>query len=79
MGYRWDYINETVDEAMDQIVFMKDGKVVCYIYGYPSNKSYGVYFDGKEHINGTSGLKLEDNLIFNVTRRDGVVYLKQTN
>lgn len=79
VGYRWDYISETVDEAMDQIVFMKDGKVVCYVYGYPSNKGYGVSFDGKEHINGASVLKLEDDLNFKVTRSDGVVYLKQTN
>lgn len=79
VGYRWDFINETDDEAMDQIVFMKDGKVVCYLYGYPSNNRYSVSFGDKEYINDAFMLKLEDNLNFKVTRSDGVVYLKEMN
>ncbi|WP_144553957.1 hypothetical protein [Peribacillus simplex] len=35
VGYKWDTISETVNEGMNQIVFLKDGKVVCYLYGYP--------------------------------------------
>jgi hypothetical protein len=77
VGYKWDYINETVDEAMDQVVFLNDGKVVCYIYGYPSNNGYSVNFDDEEHNNGARVLDLDDDLNFNVTRSDGVVYLKQ--
>lgn len=35
VGYQWDKINSTVSEGMNQIVFLKEGKVVCYIDGYP--------------------------------------------
>ena len=44
MGYKWDNISETVNEGMNQIVFLKDGKVVCYLYGYPENNGYGINF-----------------------------------
>ncbi|MGE8078352.1 hypothetical protein [Peribacillus loiseleuriae] len=31
VGYRWDNIRETVSEGMNQIVFLKNGEVVCYV------------------------------------------------
>ena len=43
VGYQWDKINSTVSEGMNQIVFLKDGKVVCYIDGYPDK--YKVFFE----------------------------------
>ena len=46
IGYKWDNISETVSEGMNQIVFVKDGKVVCYLYGYPENNKFGIFFDG---------------------------------
>ena len=30
---------------MNQIVFVKDGKVVCYLYGYPENNKFGIFFE----------------------------------
>lgn len=36
-----------VNEGMNQIVFMKDGKVVCYLYGYPKNNGYGIFFESE--------------------------------
>lgn len=33
IGYKWDNISESVNEGMNQIVFVKDGAVVCYLYG----------------------------------------------
>ena len=76
VGYKWDNIKETVSEGMNQIVFMKDGKVVCYIYGYPTNNGYGISFAGKPYKNAAM-LKNEDDLIFQVNRNDGIVYLIQ--
>ena len=32
VGYKWDTISEQVSEGMNQIVFLNDGKVVCYLY-----------------------------------------------
>ncbi len=77
VGYKWDNISETVSEGMNQIVFMKDGKVVCYLYGYPENNGYGLYFTG-ENITGVTSasvLSAEDDLTFHVVRSDGVIYL----
>ena len=37
VGYKWSNISETVNENMNQIVFLKDNEVICYLYGYPNN------------------------------------------
>ena len=76
IGYKWDNISETVSEGMNQIVFLKDGKVVCYLYGYPENNGYGIFFAGQYYNEFATMLNVEDNLDFKVTRRDGVLYLK---
>ncbi len=43
VGYEWESIRPTVSEGMNQVVFLKDGEVVCYLHGYPDR--YRVYFD----------------------------------
>jgi hypothetical protein len=60
IGYKWDGITETVSEGMNQVVFIKDNKVVCYLYGYPENLKLGFNFgkyDGS-YIKLTSQQKL---------------------
>jgi hypothetical protein len=60
IGYKWDNIDETVSEGMNQIVFISNGKVVCYLYGYPEDIKLGFNFgkyDGR-HIKLTSDKKL---------------------
>lgn len=78
VGYKWDNISETVSEGMNQIVFLKDGKVVCYLYGYPENNGYGIFFISDNNTGKTSAsvLSVEDDLTFQVVRRDDVIYLK---
>lgn len=61
---------------MDQIVFTKDKKVVCYLYGYPSNNGYGVSFDSTDYKDGVAILHSKDNLNFNVSRYGKTIYLK---
>jgi len=87
VGYKWDRIQETVNEDMNQIVFMKDGKVVCYIYGYPANIGYGITYgypanigygitlSGETLSEAATVLHVEDELTFQVEREEGVVYL----
>ena len=79
VGYKWDNINETVNEGLNQIVFLKDGKVVCYLYGYPENNGYGIYFtsENETEIVSASVLKAEGNLTFQVERSDDVIYLNR--
>lgn len=77
VGYRWDNIAETVNEGMNQIVFLEDGKVVCYLYGYPENNGYGIYFtsQNKTVANSASVLNAKDDLAFQISKNDGVIYL----
>ena len=46
VGYKFNKITKTTNEGMNQLVFLKDGKVVCYVYGYP--KARKVFFDFKD-------------------------------
>lgn len=60
VGYKWGNIREPVNDGMNQIVFMKDNKVVCYLYGYPENNKLGFNFGKYEgsYIKLTSKQKL---------------------
>jgi len=77
VGYKWENISETVSEGMNQIVFLKNRKVVCYLYGYPENNGYGISFTGKNKLGVTSAsvLSAKDDLTFQVFRSEGVTYL----
>lgn len=79
VGYEWDNISETVNEGMNQIVFLKDGKVVGYVYGYPENNGYGISFtsENKMEVSYASVLSMEDDLIFQVIRSEDTIYLKK--
>ncbi|WP_066715123.1 hypothetical protein [Clostridium sp. Marseille-P299] len=75
VGYKWDRISETVNEGMDQIVFMKDGKVVCYLYGYPGNTKIG--FDFGNYNGNYIKLTSDQKLSFKTILADkGVMYLE---
>ena len=76
VGYKWDTISETVNGGMNQLVFMKNKKVVCYLYGYPANNGYGIFFSGSDDISTpASVLHVGDDLIFQVVKGNNVVLL----
>lgn len=71
VGYRWDRIQATVNEGMNQVVFLKDGKVVCYIDGYPDE--YKVYFSFGPYQGSHFKLTAADKLSFRMTvTKDGI-------
>lgn len=74
VGYKWDKISEALSEGMNQIVFLNDGAVVCYVFGYPENNKYGISFFGKD-ISKVPMLTREDSLDFSVHRSEGTTYL----
>jgi hypothetical protein len=76
VGYKWDTIIETVNEGMNQIVFLNDGKVVCYLYGYPENNGYGISFESVNYKDAGFMLKEKDDLNFQVERSDSLVFLR---
>ena len=43
VGYKWDKITKATNKGMNQLVFLKDGQVVCYVYGFPRARK-GEYF-----------------------------------
>jgi hypothetical protein len=74
IGYRWDNISESVNEGMNQIVFVNDGKVVCYLYGYPEHVKLG--FDFGKFKGSHIKLTPNQNLHFTTTlSENGVRYL----
>lgn len=65
IGYKWDDINETVSEDMNQIMFVKDSKVVCYLYGYSQNIKLAFNFG--EYEGTYVKLKSDEKLSFKTT------------
>ena len=64
VGYQWDKIDSTVSEGMNQIVFLKEGKVVCYIDGYPDK--YKVFFEFGRYNGNYFRLTSSDELTFHM-------------
>lgn len=60
VGYKWDRITKATNKDMNQLVFLKDGEVVCYVYGYP--KARKVFFDFGEYDGEYFTLTLNDTL-----------------
>jgi len=81
IGYQWDKIHSTVSEGMNQIVFLKDGKVVCYIDGYPDK--YKVFFNFGRYNGSYFKLNSSDKLSFLITVTDEGIrvfdYIKSNN
>jgi hypothetical protein len=71
IGYQWDNVSSTVNEGMNQIVFLKDGKVVCYIDGYPDK--YKVFFSFGHYSGDYIKLASSDKLSFQMTVADNGV------
>lgn len=44
LGIQWNGLHETVNEGMNQAVFIKNGEVVCYVYGYGKKCGYTLDF-----------------------------------
>jgi len=65
IGYKWEDITETLDEGMNQVIFIKDGKVVCYIHGYPHKNKLSFNFG--PFVGGYFKLTNEPDLTFETT------------
>lgn len=77
VGYKWDTVEQTLSEGMNQLVFMKEDKVVCYVYGYPENNGFGIYFEGTETEGRATVLHKEDDVLFKRhTFDDTIVYMQ---
>ena len=78
VGYKWDNISEAVNDNMNQIVFIKDKKVVCYLYGYPENSNFSYNFGKYE--NDYLTFNSQQKLAFDITiGDDGIRYFNYIN
>lgn len=64
VGYKWDRITKATNKGMNQLVFLKDGQVVCYVYGFPRARK--VFFDFGEYEGDYFTLTSEDSLDMNM-------------
>ena len=65
VGYKWEKITKTTNKGMNQLVFVKDGQVVCYVYGYP--KARTLFFDFGEYEGEYFTLTSNDNINMNMS------------
>ncbi len=74
IGFKSNSIQETVNDGMIQLVFIKGSKVVSSICGYSEDLGYNIYFPIKEG-NYYSKIDFKENPVFSVMRVDDVVKL----
>ena len=60
IGYKWTKITKATNKGMNQLVFLKDGKVVGYVYGYPIARK--VFFDFGQYEGDFFTLTKNDSL-----------------
>lgn len=69
IGFSSRSIQETVNEGMVQLLFVKDKRVVASVCGYPDQLGYAVSFQDK--------IEYTDAAQFIVTVQDGIVLLSK--
>lgn len=73
MGLDFAGLRETVNEGMQQAVFVRQGQVVCYVYGYSSQLGYGL--DMGDLGGGYIRIDSLREPRFTLSRSQGVTYL----
>lgn len=77
VGNKWENINKVTNEGMNQLVFVKDSKVVCYIYGYPKRKKVSYEFENLENNGEYTVFEKGNKLPFDISiGKDRIRYLK---
>ena len=71
IGFKSQYISETINEGMVQLIFVNDKKIVSNVLNYVDNLGYSIdFYDGISVYN--------DNVKFNVKLDNGILYLKKS-
>lgn len=65
IGFKTRILEETVNEGMMNLLFVKDQKPVAYLYGYPSNTKYNI-----ELLPGSYNQSAINSLEYIVTETD---------
>ncbi len=76
VGNKWESINKVTNDGMQQLVFVKDSKVVCYIYGYPKRKKVSYDFGNLDNNGEYTIFDSTDTLSFEIKiGKDKIRYL----
>ncbi len=68
LGFEAD-VNETVNEGMTHIIFVKDEKLVCELIGYPHNINISITMYNSKLS--------KENAEFYVTKKNGITFLRE--
>ncbi|MBD7983965.1 hypothetical protein H9649_05195 [Sporosarcina sp. Sa2YVA2] len=79
VGYKWDAIQETTSEGMNQLVFMKDDQVVCYVYGHVYSNGFAINMVQPEREATYTKLYAKDDVLFTREVSEDGVILTQVN
>ena len=77
IGVSSRYIKETYNESQTQLIFIKDNRVVCSIWGYGNNLGYWIFFRGYDGDCLT--IKPDDDVSFAVDRSGEEIVLTYIN
>lgn len=77
IGFKWSPITETVSEGMNQLIFLKDREVVCYVYGYPDRYNFYLYLGPSS--DGYVKFSEEDSMVFDMIVEENYRYFKMVN
>lgn len=76
IGFKSQYISETINEGMVQLIFVNDKKIVSNVLNYVDNLGYSIdFYDG---ISAYNEILYKDNVKFNVKLDNGILYLKKS-
>ena len=76
IGISSRYIKETYNESQTQLIFVKDGKIVCSIWGYGSNLGYWISFYYYDNIGDYLAITPDDTVLFSVDRSGEEIVLR---
>jgi len=69
-------IKETYNESQTQLIFVKDGKIVCNIWGYGSNLGYWISFYYYDNIGNYLAITPDDTVLFSVDHSGEEIVLR---
>lgn len=75
IGFKSIYIHTSISEGMANLIFIKNKKIVCNIYGNIESLGYSInFYDGKSSYNK---IKFNENINFNVEKNNNIININR--
>ncbi|AYE34014.1 hypothetical protein [Clostridium septicum] len=79
IGSQCNSINESISEGMNHLVFLKNGEVVSYLYGYPDEIGYYISFDSSFYKDGVGVISYDEDIKFKISIKNDILNLTHIN